>query len=407
MANCYKRKNGTYSIRVSNGKIAGRQQFIATTYKPPKELNARAAEKAAKEFAEMFELAVRSGRYTPGKKTNEETLSELGITLSDFIERYYYKRIEIRLSPNTVRFYRSVIEQFILPSFGKVRIKDVSSQHLQALIDYLTASGSRYDCENTEPLSPATVKRYATVFSSIMTEAFKMGLAEKDILHKQYIEYPKIYKKEFQAYDIDEVKIFFLELEKAEPKVKALLYTSLLLGLRRGEVIGLMWSDFDFKKGCLQVARSAYKVKGKKQDVKPPKSKSSVRTVYFSDEYAKALLEWRERQKQERNLSGDKWKEQDFVFTNEYGEMMCLYSLGRICSEHEEKCGLRHLKLHGLRHTCGSLMIQNGVDIQTVKSIFGHESIKTTQQYLTAYDHSKKRAADMLVRELLCDEDNK
>ena len=56
--------------------------------------------------------------------------------------------------------------------------------------------------------------------------------------------------------------------------------------------------------------------------------------------------------------------------------------------------------MHGLRHTCGSLMIQNGVDIETVRSMFGHESIRTTQQYLSSYDKSKRRAADLFISQL-------
>ena len=183
-------------------------------------------------------------------------------------------------------------------------------------------------------------------------------------------------------------------------KIKAMLYTSLLLGLRRGEVVGLMWSDFDFKNNCLYVNRSAYKTAGQTQTVKMPKSKCSVRKVFYSNEYATALKLWREEQKIDRENAGDKWKEQGFVFTNETGNMVSIYALTRICAEHEEKCGLRHLKLHGLRHTCGSLMLQNGVDIETVRSMFGHESIRTTQQYLSSYDKSKRRAADLLIRQL-------
>lgn len=400
MANCYRLKNGTHSIRVSNGKPNGKQKFISTTYKPPKGLDIRKAERAAKEFADMFEQTVRSGMYTPSKTRRKSNMSLLGITLSDFVEQYYYEKVENRLSPNTLVFYRSVIDQFILPSFGKTRVADISSKHLQALVDFLSAPGSRCDESNVEPLSASTVKRYTTVFSSVMNEAFKMGLAEKDILHKQYIDYPKIYKQSLQAYDKDEVKIFFDSLEKEHPKIKGMLYTSLLLGLRRGEVVGLMWTDFDFKKNCLYITRSAYKTVGEKQSVKMPKSKSSVRKVFYPDEYIEVLEEWRKEQQQERERAGDNWEEQGFVFTNENGGMMSIYALTRICSEHEKKCGLRHLKLHGLRHTCGSLMIQNGVDIETVRSMFGHESIRTTQQYLSSYDKSKRRAADLFISQL-------
>ena len=74
-----------------------------------------------------------------------------------------------------------------------------------------------------KPLSGATVKRYSTVFTSVMTEAYKMGFAEKDILHRQYISYPKIYHKPLQAYDDEEAKTFYNRLADECPKVKALL----------------------------------------------------------------------------------------------------------------------------------------------------------------------------------------
>ena len=390
MASYYRRKNGTFCIRVSNGKPGGKQELVSTTYKPPQGLSASAAEKGAKEFAELFEAAVHNGMFTPGRKQRVEQINPFGITLADFIEQHYYKRIEMRLSPNTVRFYSAVIEQCLLPSFGKLRLCDISSAHLQAFIDYLATSGSRADETQTEPLSAATVKRYATVFSSVMTEAFKMGLVEKDVLHKQYIEYPKIYKKQIQAYDDEEANIFFEGLSKEVPKVRALLLTSLLLGLRRGEVVGLMWSDIDFKNNCLTVNRSAYKIKGQPQSVKMPKSRNSVRTVYFPEIYAEALCEWMDEQDCDRRSAGRRWKEQGFIFTNEVGNMINIYLLSELCSKFEEKCGLRH--------TCGSLMLKNGVDIETVRSVFGHESIRTTQQYLSSYDNAKRSAAEILAK---------
>ena len=401
MASYYRRKNGTYCIRVSNGKPGGKQVLVSTTYKPPKGLSASAAEKGAKEFADLFEAAVHNGLYTPGRKEKTEKINPFGVTLSDFVKKHYYKRIELRLSPNTVRFYTSVIEQFILPSFGQIRLADISSAHLQSLIDYLAANGSRADEENSEPLSAATVKRYATVFSSVMTEAHKMGYVEKDVLHKQYIEYPKIQRKSIQAYDDDEARIFFEGLANESPQIRALLLTSLLLGLRRGEVVALRWSDISFKNMSLTVNGSAFKEKGKTQSVKAPKSHNSVRTIFFSQTYMDNLLEWQNVQQQEKKLAGSAWHEQDYVFTNETGGMISVYSLTRICSRVEEKYGLRHLKLHGLRHTCGSLMIKNGVDIETVKSVFGHENIRTTQQYLTAYDSAKRNAAELLTNAII------
>ena len=161
-------------------------------------------------------------------------------------------------------------------------------------------------------------------------------------------------------------------------------------------MVALKWEDVDFKKCTLSVNKSAYKEKGKPQALKAPKSQNSVRAVYFSEIYAQALLAWQAEQSVQREQAGEKWKEQGFVFTNEVGDMISLYSPTEICSDYERRKGLRHLKLHGLRHTCSSLLLNNGADIETVKAVFGHESIRTTEQYLTPYDASKRHAAELL-----------
>lgn len=76
--------------------------------------------------------------------------------------------------------------------------------------------------------------------------------------------------------------------------------------------------------------------------------------------------------------------------------MISLYAPTEICADFERRCGLRHLKLHGLRHTCASLMVSNGVDSETVKSMLGHDSLRTTDIYLHPYERNMKQAADLI-----------
>ncbi|MBQ3013932.1 MAG: site-specific integrase [Clostridia bacterium] len=318
------------------------------------------------------------------------------MTLGSFAAEHYFKSVEGHLSPNTITFYRSVIEDIIAPSFGKIRLTDITSRHQQALIDYLTTPGARADKDNDKPLSASTVKRYATVFSSLMTEAHRMGFVEENKLRTGAVRYPKIKKESIRAYDRDEAAAFIAGLADELPRTRALLMTSLLTGLRRGEVVALKWEDVDFKKCTLSVNKSAYKEKGKPQALKQTKSPNSVRTVYFSQMYAQALLAWQAEQCVQREQAGEKWKEQGFVFTNEVGDMISLYAPTELCSDYEKRRGLRHLKLHGLRHTFGSLLLNNGADLETVKALMGHESIRTTEQYLTPYDAAKRKAAEQI-----------
>lgn len=396
MASYYRRRNGTYCVRVSNGCKDGKQELLSATYKPPKGVREREIQRGVKEFAELFEASVHSGLYVPGRHIKTQ-VNPLGMTVEAFAKEHYFERVKGHLSPNTLTFYRAVIEDIIVPSFGKIRLSDITARHHQALIEYLASPGARTDKANAKPLAASTVKRYATVFSSLMTEAHRMSLVSENKLRNGAVRFPKIKKEPVRAYDRDEATAFVEGLAGECPRTRALLMTSILMGLRRGEVVALKWEDIDFKNHSLSVNKSAYKEKGKPQALKAPKSQNSVRTVYFSDIYARILLEWQTEQSKQKRNAGVQWREQGFVFTNEIGDMMSLYAPTEICSEYEKRRGLRHLKLHGLRHTCGSLLANNGTDLETVKAIFGHESIRTTEQYLTPYDASKRHAAELIA----------
>ncbi len=396
MASYYRRDNGTYCVRVSNGMKNGKQELISTTYKPPKNHSEKEIQRGVKAFAELFEASVHSGIYVPGKRVKSE-VNLFGMTVGAFAKGHYMKSIETCLSPNTVKFYNAVIEDIIIPSFGNIRLTDITAKHQQALVDYLASPGARTDKNNAKPLSASTVKRYATVFSSLMTEAQRMGYIEENPLRNGSVRFPKIKKEPVKAYSREEAAIFIEGLANETTRTRAMLMTALLLGLRRGEVVALKWEDIDWENRAIAINKSAYKKKGEPQALKAPKSVNSIREVYFSEMHKKVFLEWRAEQESERSAAGTKWNEQGFIFTNAVGNLVSLYSLTTLCSDYEERCGLRHLKFHGLRHTCGSLMVSGGADLETVKAVFGHESIRTTEQYLTPYDESKRRAADMLA----------
>lgn len=396
MASYYKRKNGTYCVRVSNGMKNGKQELISATYKPPVGITAAQEEKEVKQFADLFEAAVHNGVYIPGMKTRSTQTNAFGLTVGEFIGQYYFKRIEKKLSPNTVRFYHSIAEQFIIPSYGNLRLSDITIKHQQAFVEYLSSPGARANEDDSEPLSAATVKRYATVFSSVMTEACKMGFIDENRLMYGSVEYPKIVKKPIEVYNDDEARQFFEALQNEPLKIRLMLLCALLLGLRRGEIVALKWSDINLRERCLSVNKSVYKAKGKAQQLKPPKSQTSIRTVYFSDVLVKAFEDWKTVQSEERTSAGFDWKEQNYIFTNATGDMISLYTPTRICSKFEEKNGLHHLKFHGLRHTCGSLMASNGVDPETVKTVLGHDSIETTNLYIHPYEKNMRKAAEIL-----------
>ncbi len=393
MANHYKRANGTYCVRVSNGIVCGRQQLVSATFYPPAGANQATVLRCLKEFELKFEKAVHDGIYRPGYKRqmNDPFFSEM--PLGDYIRNIYFPSVGERLSPNTLRFYRAVCEQFLIPSYGKVRLCDITHHHLQDFIDFLAYRTERRDGTSQKGLNPATVKRYATVFRSVMSEACRRGHTEENPLRHDSIVYPKIKETLLDVYTPEETVAFCLALEKEPPMTRLLLMTALLLGLRRAELVALTWNDIDFSAGSLTVNKSAYKVKGCEQKLKAPKSLHGNRTVFFPSGYEKVLRKWKCEQDIFKAKQGERWREQNYIFTTNTGDMISVYTPTGLCAEFEKRHGLRHLKLHGLRHTCASLLVAAGTDPETVRDVLGHDSVTTTDIYLHPYDRRKKEAA--------------
>lgn len=394
MASITKKENGSFLIRVYNGIKDGKPQSVAVTFRANPGASPATARRAAEKYAILFEELVHSGGYEKKVSANFAPRIRQKLKLSEFVQKYYYPAILKHLSPNTCRIYEQIIDNLILPSFGMVELVDIDSSHLQSFVDFLLTAEARMTGDRG--LSPASVKRYATVFASILTEAWKQKKIEVNPFEYAYIQYPKIVQPKLEVYSDDEIALFIAELEEENARTKAILLLAVTTGLRRAEIVGLMWSDIDFEKRSVAVSRSAYKPKGEEQRTKSPKSRCSYRTVFMPESCVRALQEWQIEQARQKRHSNGMWHDNDFVFTDKNGKNISVYAPTRICSDFERRHGLRHLKFHGLRHTCGSLMIEHGADPETVKAVLGHESIQTTNRYLHPYENRMRRASEKM-----------
>ena len=166
MANITKKPNGTYLIRVSNGMKNGKQDLVSTIYKPPAGATPAMAKKGAEKYAVLFEELVHSGGYEKKPVISKELRARRRMTIEQFVQEYYYPSIKKHLSPTTCRTYELIIDSLILPSFGRVELEDVDSTHIQSFVDFLSTPEA--SAKGEQGLSPASVKRYSTVFSSII-----------------------------------------------------------------------------------------------------------------------------------------------------------------------------------------------------------------------------------------------
>ena len=105
-----------------------------------------------------------------------------------------------------------------------------------------------------------------------------MNFLKDNPFHERKIYYPKIEKPKLNVYDDEEANDFFNEIQNEDPKIKALLLCALMLGIRRAELIGLKWSDIDFKKKRVYIYESAYKVVGEEQNLKDTKMLAEIKS---------------------------------------------------------------------------------------------------------------------------------
>lgn len=148
-------------------------------------------------------------------------------------------------------------------------------------------------------------------------------------------------------------------------------------GLRRGEAIGLEWSDIQFEKKLMRVRFTVSRVQG--QLIKTsPKTANSRREIPLSDGVIQLLKTHRKNQITERLMAGDKWQDNGLVFSTELGGLIDPRNLLRAFTKAAQTTGLENVGLHTLRHSAATAMLNVGVPMHVVSRILGHSSISIT-----------------------------
>ena len=312
MASIITRPNGTYLVRVSCGVDSnGKQIARSKTFKPSKpNLPYSKLNRELEDFIAAFEREIET--QGPVRSVRPDK-----ITFAEFCEKY----LEIKkstFSPNTYDFYSKVIEEELMPMFARLKMKDMRTYHIQQFVQYLANDKKRLDGREGK-IAASTVKRYTTVLRSIVGMAYKLEYIEDDIGRSRRIEFPKDEPKEVEVFTLEEVDAILKALESEPWHIRAVIEVALFTGCRRGEIVGLKWSDIDFENQRISVKRSIYKLSDGKAREKDPKSKCSIRTISIPERLCKTLTEYRLQQNRHIAYLGDGWRNLDYVFTEEDG----------------------------------------------------------------------------------------
>lgn len=386
MASISRNPNGSYKIRVFCGENKEGRQIVRTKTYTPSDPNLSYAKltKEVQEAADAFEQEIREA--SPRALEN--------ITVKQFAKKYLEVK-ESQLSPTTIQFYTKVINDYIIPMFGKMKLNEIKTYHVQQFITFLANDKKREDGRDGGIVG-STVKRYTTVMRSMLTLAYRMEYIDVDVGISRRLEFPKETKTEVEAFSLEEVGQIMEALQTEPIHVRALIEMALFTGCRRGEIVGFKWADVDLDKKRVTVRRSIYKPHGEKAAEKDPKTQSSYRTISIPQHLVDTLRQYRLWQKRHISYMDGNWVDLDYLFTEEDGHVMNPHTPTKQFDHFLKRHGIRHLKFHGLRHTAATLLLSQGCDIKTVSKRLGHADIETTNIYVHALEDMDRSAADTL-----------
>lgn len=221
--------------------------------------------------------------------------------------------------------------------------------------------------------------------------ATRLGIIGQNYAYRQYVttRHPDAEKVKSMTYN--EAQIFMRACESEKIQRKLALIFLLMTGLRKGELCGLNWSDFDFEQKKVRIERQYEFVSTRGTILKEPKTEAGKREVDLPQKLIDLLAEYREWYEEQKAELGDKWCGEDNLFIAKNGKRIHPTTIRNWLDDVLKKAGLPHYTVHSLRHTYITLLIDAQIPVTTVSKMVGHAKSSTTLGIYTAcmWDHDQ------------------
>ncbi len=320
------------------------------------------------------------------------------LTVQKYLEEWLEDVKRPKLRPNIHKGYCDVARLYLVPAFGAVKLKDLRAAHLQRLYREMSERG----------LAANTIQRTHAVIRGALRHAVNTGLLPRSVA--AMASPPTAKPEEIMVLDAGQVRQ--LLSAAAGTTWEMLLRMAIFSQMRLGELLGLRWSDVDLERGTVRVMRQ----RGTDGSFGEPKSAAGRRTIILPATTVEALREHRRQQLEARLLWGPEWEDHDLVFcshtpqsggkasrsgTSGPGRPLAHRNVDRQFKAILERAGLAPMWFHDLRHTGATMLLAQGVTVNTVAQRLGHADVMVT---LRTYAHvlpTMQREAAAKLDELL------
>ena len=398
MKNIYQESDGVFRIELSNGfrDDGTRDRMVERVYGTPEDAIKRRDEmKALQSQMKEEGLKIENGGYT------------LTQTAKIYLDDTKYQKRSL----TTIRGYKQLLNNWILPELGDIKIRSITEQDLEKLYDKMRNSINR---QTGKPLSETYVSHCHKLINSIFNYAKK----KKWLLTNPaefVINPPKLKIKQRNYYNYEEMMNVFDLIKNYDLRFQAIIFTLFNTGFRRGELSGLKWKDINlrrmpvvkdgirkFQSTCIiNIERELITVSKEEQEdprfmhkyeilekvsdtllAIKPKTDTSIRKVIVVDEVYDILMKYKQFQIE----NGFNPTSDDYIFRNQ--DLVSVYHPDYITKEWSKFIKdnhLDHITVHDIRHSHATYLLSIGIPPQDVARRLGHSEPSTT---LRIYTHS-------------------
>lgn len=326
------------------------------------------------------------------EKIGSGTYREVGsVQFSEFCETCL-SLWKTRIKPSTWCTWKSAIKKWLVPHFGGYDVQDISKANVEDFLSSLLQH---------QKIALNTVKHIRSLLYRIFDQAISREVARVNPA-QNVMKMPKSRQKVVVP-TIDEAEKVFDQLPAM---YRLLLATDSLTGLRRGELLGLKWTDIDQKDSVIHVRRTIQRVNKSLLNegsfrmvieerigntglaVLRPKTEESERPVKMPKILASLLSSWR---------LTDGSRQAGFIFHDEVGRPLSPERVRDVLQEAQEKAEVRHFGLHGFRHLYSSLIVESGAPVTVAQEMMRHADASTT---LEIYTHKVRKEANSYAEKI-------
>ena len=360
-----------YQLTVDTGTVDGKRKQFRKRY---------TTEKEARDALDKIRGQVAQGTYV------QPTTTTVAQACEDWLASKH------GLKPSTLNGHRMSLGP-VLSELGDVEVQKLTKREIDDLVTSLRKGGlprpagagrGRTKAAKRKPWSPRSVNYMLGLLVAVLQDQVKQG---------HMVRNPAALVDRITADPKPPQTFTAAEVEKVMTHIRgdrdAIAWELALAGLRRGEISGLRWEDVDLDAGTITIARARVSF-AKTVSEGAPKSKASRRTLPLPDHLTATFKSLKARQAADRLALGDAYQGSGYVVVNEAGEVLTPNLLTFRWAKMLKAAGVRHIRLHDARHTCGTLMhLLDGTPVAVISAWLGHSSTAFT---MSTYVHSQPDA---------------